>query len=626
VLLLECITTVNLLQVFHEKLKIFKENLMNGSYFNNKMVDGKFVNDNDDKTVAYILYVVEYQHRGLPHAHIVCQLRHGPEKFSDDHDEATVRQNLEDQIKYIDGYTEVVDGKTIIHLPNITAYRPGKVENPTTPDEIAQNILDDIIGEQMLHHCADAVNGCLDKNGNCKRQYGTFVENDATSFNEYGYPIYKRPNNKDLRVVPHNMFMLLDWCGHVCVEYATSVKSCLYLYGYLFKGTKKDKGIGTQIEDDIGDDRINENEIYLNGRFLCAMDAMGRVLGYCNYPKQTPSTICVAVKQRCDVTFFKYKRKLCNMYVYMESRNILDLQHLKFAEFFKKYYYALKRPNPSHVLNVDYYEIPFHNKICYIKKFVNENRRLVRIETIFPDRGEPYYLRLILKHRAINGGPQLPDNSGSWYDSYCHPPYGEEGSHKYSSYQAAAKAAGYLNGELFDEGLECFTEAAVSGILTPLRLREIFAMLTLDGFHTCNIIDDEDLRKTMLNDFLQTRADLPYQAYKKFQSHIRKLLKLENKELSDYGLDINVYTGLRFTEAQDTELQEYKNKNPVNIHLNKYNALKQEAKLTDDQQYIFDDITDCVMSKQDLVYPDLQPTYACIHAAGGTGKFNFHNQ
>ena len=61
-----------------------------------------------------------------------------------------------------------------------------------------------------------------------------------------------------------------------------------------------------------------------------------------------------------------------------------------------------------------------------------------------------------------------------------------------SSYQTAATTAGYLNGELFDEGIECFTEAVHSHILTPQRLLEIFAMLTLDGFHTSKIIEFDE--------------------------------------------------------------------------------------------------------------------------------------
>jgi hypothetical protein len=47
--------------VFHEKLKLLLQNLRNGNYFNGRKP-------------LYLMYVIEYQHRGLPHAYIVCKL------------------------------------------------------------------------------------------------------------------------------------------------------------------------------------------------------------------------------------------------------------------------------------------------------------------------------------------------------------------------------------------------------------------------------------------------------------------------------------------------------------------------------------------------------------------------
>ena len=49
-------------RVFHEKLKILIKNIRDGHYFGNSIV-------------VYKLRVIEYQHRGLPHAHVVVKLR-----------------------------------------------------------------------------------------------------------------------------------------------------------------------------------------------------------------------------------------------------------------------------------------------------------------------------------------------------------------------------------------------------------------------------------------------------------------------------------------------------------------------------------------------------------------------
>ena len=149
----------------------------------------------------------------------------------------------------------------------------------------------------MLHNCAVGFNAYkATPDSPCKRWYDKYICTDCTTFNEYGCPVYKRPTARDLNVVPHNRSMLLDWRGHVNAEYASSVKSCLYLYSYLFKGTKKDYVIAANNSDE--NENETEEEIYLNGRFLCSMDAMNRALGYHTYPQQQPSAVSIAVKSQ----------------------------------------------------------------------------------------------------------------------------------------------------------------------------------------------------------------------------------------------------------------------------------------------------------------------------------------
>ena len=95
------------------------------------------------------------------------------------------------------------------------------------------------VERHMTHVCSNAVNGCLDKDGNCKRGYRRREVMATTTLDENGYPIYRRPNRADLKVVPHNREVLLDWDGHINVEYAGTSYTVLYLYKYLFKGNKK---------------------------------------------------------------------------------------------------------------------------------------------------------------------------------------------------------------------------------------------------------------------------------------------------------------------------------------------------------------------------------------------------
>jgi hypothetical protein len=50
------------------------------------------------------------------------------------------------------------------------------------------------------------------------------------------FPIYGRREAEDLKVVPHNIYILLDWRGHANVEWCGSAYTTVYLYKYVFKG------------------------------------------------------------------------------------------------------------------------------------------------------------------------------------------------------------------------------------------------------------------------------------------------------------------------------------------------------------------------------------------------------
>jgi hypothetical protein len=52
-------------QVFHARLEALLHNLRNGKYFGGG-------------EIVYIMRVIEYQFRGLPHCHIVFRLQNGP--------------------------------------------------------------------------------------------------------------------------------------------------------------------------------------------------------------------------------------------------------------------------------------------------------------------------------------------------------------------------------------------------------------------------------------------------------------------------------------------------------------------------------------------------------------------
>lgn len=387
---------------------------------------------------------------------------------------------------------EWIDGKTIVTIeegvkrtrqvfePSICAHRPGKPfvapNTPRTAEQEAQSLLDDLVGENQRHKCAVAANGCKKTESSpCKRHFDRFVVNDKTTFDDRDRPLYRRPKEQDLDIVGYNPRMLLDWGAHLNVESATSVLSILYLYDYLFKGNGK--VIAHALSSEEIDAMVDEINIYLKGRILCGHDAFNRGLGYDTYPPTFPSVTSIAVKTESQVRYYVSKGVMTDMYVYMATRHIPALAPLTFQQLFTMYFATYDTPTTARLeRGAEYaYEILSpSSKRLYVCKYIRQTVHIVCLEMLFPNVGDAFYVRLILRHRAVS----------SWIDLRSFPPVGEVGSVEYVNHQDAARAAGYLVEELYDEALVCFQEAVLTRDRTPTALRALFSSFTVDGFNT----------------------------------------------------------------------------------------------------------------------------------------------
>jgi len=107
----------------------------------------------------------------------------------------------------------------------ITAEAP--VPEPTSmhPDDIQDHeIYRKLVGTCMLHRCyPQSEGGCVGENCFRKRGYETNRTVQETHFDEKGFPEYRRRQPADCRVIPYNRQMLIDWGGHVNMEYSGSV-------------------------------------------------------------------------------------------------------------------------------------------------------------------------------------------------------------------------------------------------------------------------------------------------------------------------------------------------------------------------------------------------------------------
>lgn len=153
-------------------------------------------------SVVYLVSVIEFQKRGLPHAHIVLK--------------KTEPMTLE----YIDSV--------------VSAEIP-----PETSPALRQLVI-----ERMIHGPHDGASPCLDpETKGCTKNFPK-ATNPATYTDERGYVIYKRrglyPGTTkkhgktvvvtDNDVVPHNRQLVLYFGAHINVEVAATVQVIKYLF------------------------------------------------------------------------------------------------------------------------------------------------------------------------------------------------------------------------------------------------------------------------------------------------------------------------------------------------------------------------------------------------------------
>ena len=259
------------------------------------------------------------------------------------------------------------------------------------------SIIEDIrcrlcVETHMIHKYLIAVFGYKDSpTCKCKRGYEHTAIQDKTSFDERGFPIYRRDFQCDLDVVPHNRSLILDWDGHANTEYAGNTQCVLYLYKYLYKGAKKVKLRLTNAENVPDDDEVT---LYLRGRFLCAMDAMWRTLGYQTYPASFPAVQTITVKMPEMVQYLLNDRKTCDMLVYFNRP--MQLIHLKYTELFGTYVVQEKlsrRFNHEDMNNLNGYfiiTIPLLRHDLYLQRRSDSSTTIIRMEMLYITAGNVF--------------------------------------------------------------------------------------------------------------------------------------------------------------------------------------------------------------------------------------------
>jgi hypothetical protein len=442
-------------------------------------------------------------------------------------------------------------------------------------------------------------NGCINNQGTCKRKYSDQGYNLETTFDEKGYPVYRRPTPADQRIIPHTRDILLDWDGHANSEFAASSYCVFYLYKYLYKGNRKVQLALKNTADLHDSDEIN---IFLRGRMLTSMDAMWRTFGYQTYPAPDPSIRLVKVILPKEMETILNDNHLTDLYVYFQRP--ASLRQMTLCQFFNNYCYKYRLTERRFITDDSeiaddgtprYCHIPAtsQTKSFYIYKRQRPQDCLTRLSGVPPDAGEIWYLRLLLREFATTSYKDLLSF----------------GTTTYQTFQEAAYEKGLLADDT--EAINTFCEAVL--FQPPSGLRFLFVLLTCQGFPTLKIYETISLRENMYADFITQYSDnsLPVataEANERLLEDLYDRFSRENKNMEDYGIPK--------PRSFQTELEREQNLVGDSATNRAWlNTLLMQAPNTEEMQEAYEEITSAIQNGESKFF--------FIRGCGGAGKTQF---
>ncbi|KAF0713275.1 hypothetical protein AaE_011823, partial [Aphanomyces astaci] len=319
-------------RVFKMKLKQLKKGIMDGKFFG---------------PVQYCFYVVEFQKRGLPHAHILVRLT-----------------------KQIET-PEEMDGFVSAELPD-----------PATQPRWHKVVLNN-----NLHKCNER---CM-VDGKCSKHFPKAFCS-STKTDKDGYPEYRRRavDPRNAFVVPHCPILSLLFDCHINVEVCSTIASVKYLYKYVYKGMYcGDKA-------DVTVTSKNEVHNYSSLRYVSYIEACWHNLGFqCQWNSHSVEQLPVHLPGMQTVYLPDEEHVMSSSVRRLGEATPL----LKFFELCSLP--ATRTAYPS----LKYCDAP-EDYVWHVKprKWLPRTRmmnKIGRLQTVSPRDKERYCLRVLLVHRAL---------------------------------------------------------------------------------------------------------------------------------------------------------------------------------------------------------------------------------
>lgn len=374
------------------------------------------------------MYTIEFQKRGLPHAHIIVFL-HRDDKFPEAADiDEVISAEIPDQAKH-----------------------PG---------------LHEIVKQHMIHGpCGSANRRSPCMVGSKCSKYFPKKFNERTTLDGDGYPIYKRRDNGVVLeksgafvdngyVVPYNAALLLKYRAHINVEWCNQSRAIKYLFKYINKGSDRVTAQSSyRRRNDQNPDQIDEIKRYYDCRYISPCEAVWRIFRFkIHYRSPGVERLSFHLPDEQHVVFNDDDQ----LDAVIENPSITKTKFLKWMDANRIY------PGAA---NLTYPEFP--TKFVWSAKHREWSPRkkgfkLGRLYHVSPTAGERYYLRTLLN---IVKGPT------------CYEEIRTINGSLYPTFKEACYALGLLGDD--KEYFEAIEEASHWG--SGVYLRRLFSILLLSG-------------------------------------------------------------------------------------------------------------------------------------------------
>ena len=559
-------------RVFKEKKDQLLKDLKAGGIF------GKSVAD---------LHVIEFQKRGLPHAHILIILANQDRPLT----------------------SELVDGAVCAELPP----SPDDTNDPVKKKE--REILQKIVLANMIHGPCGADNpsqACME-NGRCTKGFPKEFNKHTIVDPSSNYATYQRRSPEDggrtvvcpktgrvidnSWVVPYNPFLSKRYNCHINMEVCTSPKCAKYLYKYTLKGSDRAM-VATVVPGQEGQPRDEITE-YVDLRSVGSSEAVWHLLGFPITDRHPPVTaLRLHLEDQQQVVFDEGTEDEA-----LENQRTTELT--EFFELNKK----LKDDDPDVDIEMlpQYVDMPSLYRYDkpnkkWIKRKRNLNENIGRVHTVNPVAGDVFYLRILLHNDHCRGKISFKDLMTLPSGRVC------------GSYKEVCCELGLLADDL--EWQRVLEESAATKMCP--QIRELYITILLFCFPSNPRALYDEFWPTWVDDY-EHKGRRNGITLDEQQLQTMLLLDLETrlqsweKQLTEFGLPVPTPEELaRVENITNTEPAVIRDEMAYDIQELAASVEETVPRFTRDQAKIYNEIMDAVREEK--------PLLAFIDARGGCGK------